>query len=631
MRTTTHALAILSILPFNEVFLYAADTIDIVKMITDDGGSNNGYSELYQYTQDDFDRATADFQSANDKPMSLSAGNRDVENTEYQDETNFRPIKKVKILDQLNSFKSGGFWSTPLFPHQQATTDTFVDLFDKILPSQIAYEKDMQSNPFHVDDAKLSAKDYDAMISTNHQDEDFDAFFYYLIGTPTSRVRVNHDIDLDSVEPFINAEKQNGDNDASYEKQQLTSFQLKSPLSFFIPTQRNPTTTIDIPNSSEPNTLYNSPCIYHPGYNSPGNIPFNMNQYDASMTQVDDTKLSKSFLRSVASEKTSASDTHDSFDSTPFQQEKSVDTNDAPTVDSVRDNHDIDLESVEPFTNLDKQNADNPTTTIDNPNSSEPNTLYNSPCFYHPGYNSPGNIPFNKNQYDASMTQVDDTKLRTSFLRSEASEKTTASDTHDSFDSTSVQQEKSVETNDAPTVDSDRTFKPNASPSTMRHMNTHATSIRYWTEEEDEELKRLVHSDGLKNWFGIALKFNSNLLFNVNGRQCRDRLLDHVNPELQKGSWTAGEDKSIVEGHALLGNKWVKNAKSIQRRSSQSIKGRWTRLSASFSIMIHMNTHTTSRSFWGVEEDAELKRLVQRDGAKRLEGDCHQVKCAVWV
>ena len=118
MRTTTHALAILSILPFNEVFLHAADTIDIVKMITDDGGSNNGYSELYQYTQDDFDRATADFQSANDKPMSLSAGNRDVENTEYQDEINFRPIKKVKI---------------------QATTDTFVDLFDKILPSQIAY------------------------------------------------------------------------------------------------------------------------------------------------------------------------------------------------------------------------------------------------------------------------------------------------------------------------------------------------------------------------------------------------------------------------------------------------------------------------------------------------------------
>ena len=65
----------------------------------------------------------------------------------------------------------------------------------------------MQSNPFHVDDAKLSAKDYGAMISTNHQDEDFDAFFVDLMGTSMSRVRENHDINPKSIDLFTIAGK----------------------------------------------------------------------------------------------------------------------------------------------------------------------------------------------------------------------------------------------------------------------------------------------------------------------------------------------------------------------------------------------------------------------------------------
>ena len=111
----------------------------------------------------------------------------------------------------------------------------------------------------------------------------------------------------------------------------------------------------------------------------------------------------------------------------------------------------------------------------------------------------------------------------------------------------------------------------------MMHINTLTTSRRFWDVKEDAELKRLVQRYGAKDWKGIALKLNALFGCNRNGKRCHERWFKHVNPELRKGPWTADEDKLIVAGQALLGNKWVTIAKSIPGRSSGSIKCHWNR------------------------------------------------------
>ena len=96
-----------------------------------------------------------------------------------------------------------------------------------------------------------------------------------------------------------------------------------------------------------------------------------------------------------------------------------------------------------------------------------------------------------------------------------------------------------------------------------------------WTVEEDEGLKRLVQSHGPTKWNKISVNLQALFGFIRNSTQCRDRWLNHVDPELKTGPWTDHEDKLIFYGQALLGNAWVEIAKSFLGRTDHSIKNRW--------------------------------------------------------
>ena len=65
MKTTTHALTVLCILPLKVTFLHAADSSNTVDMKADDGGINNTLPS--QYTQDDIDRVIAGIESTKKK------------------------------------------------------------------------------------------------------------------------------------------------------------------------------------------------------------------------------------------------------------------------------------------------------------------------------------------------------------------------------------------------------------------------------------------------------------------------------------------------------------------------------------------------------------------------------------
>ena len=57
-----------------------------------------------------------------------------------------------------------------------------------------------------------------------------------------------------------------------------------------------------------------------------------------------------------------------------------------------------------------------------------------------------------------------------------------------------------------------------------------------WTKEEDQHLAKLVNELGSQHWSDIAKKIQGR-----EGKQCRERWHNHLNPEIKKGAWSRRE------------------------------------------------------------------------------------------
>ena len=76
---------------------------------------------------------------------------------------------------------------------------------------------------------------------------------------------------------------------------------------------------------------------------------------------------------------------------------------------------------------------------------------------------------------------------------------------------------------------------------------------------------------GNKAWVHIAKELGTGR----SGKQCRERWLNHLRPDLNKGKWSAEEDAALVEAHRAVGNRWSEIAKRIPGRPENAIKNRW--------------------------------------------------------
>ncbi|KAJ0267079.1 Transcription factor MYB120 [Hirschfeldia incana] len=96
-----------------------------------------------------------------------------------------------------------------------------------------------------------------------------------------------------------------------------------------------------------------------------------------------------------------------------------------------------------------------------------------------------------------------------------------------------------------------------------------------WTAAEDEILAVYVRENGEGNW--NAVQKNTGLA--RCGKSCRLRWANHLRPNLRKGSFTADEERLIIQLHAQLGNKWARMAAQLPGRTDNEIKNYWnTRL-----------------------------------------------------
>ncbi|OHS92968.1 Myb-like DNA-binding domain containing protein [Tritrichomonas foetus] len=91
-----------------------------------------------------------------------------------------------------------------------------------------------------------------------------------------------------------------------------------------------------------------------------------------------------------------------------------------------------------------------------------------------------------------------------------------------------------------------------------------------WTRQEDEVIINFVRIYGCKSWTKLA-----NMLPGRIGKQCRERWLNHLNPDLNRGPWTPEEDQQLLILHEQFGNHWSKISALMPSRADNMIKNRW--------------------------------------------------------
>ena len=91
-----------------------------------------------------------------------------------------------------------------------------------------------------------------------------------------------------------------------------------------------------------------------------------------------------------------------------------------------------------------------------------------------------------------------------------------------------------------------------------------------WSKQEDQILTNWVKENGEIHWTKAA-----SLLKGRTGKQCRERWMNCLKPEIRKAEWTPEEDELIIRLQKQIGNKWAKISEKLPGRTDNSVKNRW--------------------------------------------------------
>jgi hypothetical protein len=131
-----------------------------------------------------------------------------------------------------------------------------------------------------------------------------------------------------------------------------------------------------------------------------------------------------------------------------------------------------------------------------------------------------------------------------------------------------------------------------ASLPSARASRTRATHLK-WNPEEDAKLLEAVEEFG-QVWVAVAALFPGRT-----NTQCRQRWVNHLNPDINYGRWTLEEDEKLTDAVKKHGSSWVAVAAKIPRRRDTHCRRRWVNYLSS-----------TPYRVWKPEEDAKLIEAV---------------------
>ncbi|GMJ08135.1 hypothetical protein HRI_004482700 [Hibiscus trionum] len=142
-----------------------------------------------------------------------------------------------------------------------------------------------------------------------------------------------------------------------------------------------------------------------------------------------------------------------------------------------------------------------------------------------------------------------------------------------------------------------------------------------WTPEEDQKLLAYIEQHGHGSWRALPLKAGLERC----GKSCRLRWINYLRPDIKRGKFSLQEEQTIIQLHALLGNRWSAIATHLPNRTDNEIKNYWnTHLKKRLTNMgIDPVTHKPKTH--ALASAANLSHMAQWESA-RLEAEARLVR-----